>query len=295
MATFSGHETFPFRYGWLKKGYDALLKDPDIFSKSEAIIELGVGKNMVNSIKYWGLATGIFERKNKKISITDFGHFIFDDKNGIDPYLENNSTLWLLHWKLGSTVDPATTWYLLFNEFNKNFFTKEDLFNNIKLLIKKSSLKSPSENTLKRDIDVFLRTYVLKTEKDISEETFECPLTELNLIVEDNNFYRFNPLSSESISLGVLTYSILEFWENHFPNKNILPLDELIYKNGSPVKVFKMTYETFLSKVIQIENITTSTIIYDETAGIKQLYKKADINKYNLYRQLNLLDIKNGN
>lgn len=293
MATFSGHETFPFRYEWLKKGYDALQKDSNIFSKPEAIVELGVGKNMVNSIKYWGLATGIFEKRNKEIVITDFGHFIFDDKNGIDPYLENNSTLWLLHWKIASTEDPATTWYLAFNEFNKNFFTKEDLLENIKLLIEKKSLKLPSENTLKRDIDVFLRSYALKIEKDLLEETFECPLTELNLIIEDNNFYRFNPLPSENLSLKVLAYSILEFWENHFPNKNALSLDELIYKSGSPFKVFKMTYETFLSKIIRVEKITNSAIIYDETAGIKQLYKRKDIDKYDIYKNKNLVDVSN--
>ena len=139
MATFSGHETFPFRYGWLKKGYDAALKNPNIFSTPDAIVELGVGKNMVNSIKYWGLSTGIFIKKEKEIAITDFGHFLFNEENGIDPYLEDKTSLWLLHWNLSSTIDPATTWYLAFNEFNKTIFTKEDLIEEIQLLIQKHS------------------------------------------------------------------------------------------------------------------------------------------------------------
>ena len=47
------HETFTPRYGWLKKGYDAASREPDIFRAADAIEQLGVGKNMVRSIKFW--------------------------------------------------------------------------------------------------------------------------------------------------------------------------------------------------------------------------------------------------
>ena len=30
---FSGHETFPFRYPWLKKGFDAVADDPSVFTR----------------------------------------------------------------------------------------------------------------------------------------------------------------------------------------------------------------------------------------------------------------------
>ena len=57
---FARHETFHPRYGWLKKGYDEVFDDPDIFIKEEAAVNLGVGKNMVASIRYWGLAFKIY-------------------------------------------------------------------------------------------------------------------------------------------------------------------------------------------------------------------------------------------
>jgi hypothetical protein len=44
---FSGHETFPFRYPWLKKGFDAVRADAGVFLREDAITTLGVGKNMV--------------------------------------------------------------------------------------------------------------------------------------------------------------------------------------------------------------------------------------------------------
>ena len=48
---FARHETFHPRFGWLKKGFDAAQKNPGIFLQEDAPVRLGVGKNMVNSIR----------------------------------------------------------------------------------------------------------------------------------------------------------------------------------------------------------------------------------------------------
>ena len=62
---FSGHETFPLRYGWLKKAFDAVDSRPNkeenksIFSRPEAIADFGVGKNMVLSIRHWATVTDV--------------------------------------------------------------------------------------------------------------------------------------------------------------------------------------------------------------------------------------------
>ncbi|SVC57060.1 uncharacterized protein METZ01_LOCUS309914, partial [marine metagenome] len=116
--SFSGHETFPLKYGWLKKVYDAVAsreihngsdENPNLFKSDEAIAIFGVGKNMVISMKHWALSTGIIleEKKGKSIiSVSDLGHFLFG-KDGRDPYMENPNTLWLLHWIL--TRNPKKT------------------------------------------------------------------------------------------------------------------------------------------------------------------------------------------
>ena len=98
--SFSGHETFSFRYPWLKKGYDAVRQDPLIFHRDDAITILGVGKNMVRSIRHWCLATGLIEEAREEgdkrtgaLRPTDLGDWLFDDGKGIDPYLEDPATL----------------------------------------------------------------------------------------------------------------------------------------------------------------------------------------------------------
>ena len=80
----SGHETFPLRYGWLKKVFDAVQDSQDtednrfVFSGPEAIANFGVGKNMVVSMRHWAYATGIIRERpgQKHIETTKLGRFI---------------------------------------------------------------------------------------------------------------------------------------------------------------------------------------------------------------------------
>ena len=88
--TFSGHETFPFRYPWLKKGLDAVLEDPGVFQRDDALTTLGVGKNMVRSIRHWCLTAGILAEGRQGagvLSPTELGTLLLAD-DGLDPYLE---------------------------------------------------------------------------------------------------------------------------------------------------------------------------------------------------------------
>ena len=90
---FSGHESFSCKSLWLKKGYDYLNNGYN-FRESDAVISLGVGKNMVSSIRYWLKAFGLTEEDE----LTEFADYIFSDKDGKDMFTEDLATLWLLHW-----------------------------------------------------------------------------------------------------------------------------------------------------------------------------------------------------
>ena len=88
-ASFSGHETFPFRYTWLKKGVDAVRENRTIFADDSATIILGVGKNMVRSIHHWCQGAGLIEFNGvdsnncRQFVPTKLGDKIFAD-NGFD-------------------------------------------------------------------------------------------------------------------------------------------------------------------------------------------------------------------
>ena len=98
--TFSGHESFPCKSLWLKKGYDFVLSGKK-FSDPSAVIDLGVGKNMVASIRFWLRAFGITLNDN----IVWLGNYILNENDGKDKYLEDIATLWLFHFNLVLSVN----------------------------------------------------------------------------------------------------------------------------------------------------------------------------------------------
>src|SRR5262245_58262844 len=127
--SFSGHETFPFRYPWLKKGFDAVREDGGVFLRDDAITTLGVGKNMVRSIRHWCLAAGVLEETRDgggALRTTVLGTLLFAD-DGLDPYLEDPATLWVLHWQIATNRVRATTWFWTFSHFHEPEFTREVL------------------------------------------------------------------------------------------------------------------------------------------------------------------------
>ena len=134
----SGHETFPLRYGWLKKAFDAVQKSKDaddnrdVFSGPDAIARFGVGKNMVASMRHWAKVAGIIEEPSgqKAIATTALGQFIFGER-GLDPYMEDPATSWLIHWHLCGRA-TKTTWFWAFHHHPSISFERETLITGIK-------------------------------------------------------------------------------------------------------------------------------------------------------------------
>ena len=129
--TFGGHEKFVFRQSWLKKGVDALHASSTVFAGDEALVTLGVGKNMVRSIRFWCLATGVAKEgeavgRQRPLERTRFGRRLLDD-GGWDPYLEDPGSLWLIHWQLAANTDRALVWHIAFGDYYETEFSKARL------------------------------------------------------------------------------------------------------------------------------------------------------------------------
>lgn len=166
---FTGHETFPLRYGWLKKAYDHVVwskkhsQDRSVVWGDEAIARLGVGKNMVSAIRFWAKLLGVIEESAKtphQVKVTDFGQKIFG-KSGFDPYMEDPTTLWLFHWKMASNVN-LTTWYWAFGHYPSQVFDRFEMQSKLERLCVDRNWKRTSPTTIKNDISVFIRTYSSK-------------------------------------------------------------------------------------------------------------------------------------
>src|SRR4051812_30371683 len=117
-GSFGRHETFPLRFGWLTKGYRTWFAASEPFEDDEATVLLGVGKNMVSAIRYWLLAAQVAHKPRGILEPTNLGHLLLSEE-GFDPYLEDDNTIWLLHWLVASNLSEATTQFWFFNRFHK--------------------------------------------------------------------------------------------------------------------------------------------------------------------------------
>lgn len=279
---FSGHETFPLRFGWLKKSYDACsdLANSEMnnnpFSSDDAIARFGVGKNMVSSIQHWSEAAGIIENLDG-IKITNFGDRFFHN-DGLDPYLESPSTLWLLHWKMVSNA-TLTTWHWAFNYFAFREFSREQLSRALNSTVEERGWgKRPSNTTIKRDVDCFVRTYCPKkiNAKDTLEEALESPLVELGLIYspKGEDIFRFNVGEKPNLTSNVIAFAIMEFWDELAGSKSdTLSVEKVVFDPSSPGRVFLIDEDSLTQRLEKISETTDGLISWSETAGLKQLIR----------------------
>ena len=283
---FSGHETFPLRYGWLKKVTDALQVATDsadnrsVFTDSSAIARFGVGKNMVASMRHWAEAVGVIEEatRDSRISITSLGHKLFGP-NGVDPFLESHSSLWMLHWHLAGRPDK-TTWYWTFSHFPGAHFDREQLVRGLEQLAVESGWNRVATATIKRDVDCFIRTYAprLASSEGADEDTLESPLTELGLIqqIGKRDGFRLVRNSKPTLSLGMFFFALSEFW-TQYSSSRTLSLEAAVYEPGSPGRVFLLNEDDVAERIKQLEDATDGVIRWSETAGLRQAITKDEI------------------
>jgi hypothetical protein len=283
---FSGHDSFVCKHLWLKKGYDYLLENKS-FSSEASVVDLGVGKNMVNSISFWLKSFGLIDDKGKP---NELAHFLFSKRAGVDPYLENLGTIWLLHYKLIET-NKASIYNLVFNQFRKGRpeFTKEQLLTFVKRLLDAERLKGFNANTVNTDIGVFFRSYLkpyYKESKIDIEEDFSSLLIDLDLISTHKaenaegklvDWYRIENKVQVDLPAEIVLFSILD---NPSYGKSI-SFKDLLSGYNSPGMVFALNEEGLLSK---IEGITSryKSITFTESAGVRELQFRRTINKYDV-------------
>ncbi|MBO7541214.1 MAG: DUF4007 family protein, partial [Bacteroidales bacterium] len=145
--TFSGHESFPCKTLWLKKGYDFVMADKD-FNAPEEVVNFGVGKNMVAAIRYWYKAFGL----NKDSETEWIANYIFDSDKGKDPYMEDLGTLWLLHFLLIYSGE-ASLYKMYFVDFQKErrLFDREQVVSFVKRKMTEAGKDNLfNENTVKK-------------------------------------------------------------------------------------------------------------------------------------------------
>ena len=157
---FSGHQTFPLRIAWLPKAIGEITSDRDpLTDADQGIVSLGLGKNMVDALRCWIEAFQVATREGDRWVLSPIGEAVFHPVSGLDPFLEDHSSSWLLHWLISTnTPTPFFGWECLFNRWPTAEFSASSVLE----AFRKEAEQQPkpcSIVTLKQHWEVLLHSY----------------------------------------------------------------------------------------------------------------------------------------
>ncbi len=218
---------------------------------------LGVGSQKAEAAVLWLGKLGI--RDNKEHQLTRVGSLLVQ----YDPHLDDDVTLWLLHYQLASNPD-AEVWYLLTNEFlpNHSEFRYADAVN---FLVSKG-IRSVKDKHLRADVSIFLRSFTSEEalgrtglveqragHRNISQAVF-CKKPPLEISPYLAGYVMFNQRLKESPSLVTIT------------------IDELLMQNGNVGKVFCLS-RTMLYHLLRLTSSAQYGALTEifTTAGLDQI------------------------
>lgn len=280
---FANHQTFHPRFGWIKKGYEAAARNPSVFNEKAAPVELGVGKNMVEAIRFWAFATKVIARRphpdRPRTSVytpTRIGRALLDDKVGLDPYLEDPGTLWILHWHAVSAQTVLPVWRLIFNDFRALEFTDEELLRYCTDEIAATTWSQPMTSSVQKDVDCLLRMYSHRGTRgrQTIDDFIDSPFRELGLIRPtpdfEKNSYRIVKGAKPTLPAAAITYTCLDYLSNCTDGSRTMTLTRLTTDPGSPGRLLKLTEQDIVEAIEK-----SATVVGDlrlaRPAGSQQL------------------------
>ncbi|MEX2373978.1 MAG: DUF4007 family protein [Dehalococcoidia bacterium] len=275
-GAFGRHETFTIRYGWLKRAFDEAIVDPRLFYRPDAHHRLGVGKNMAKSMRFWLGATRLMgevpdpdEGRRSVMRPTNFGllllagsptveaeayrealgeiHDRFTDTTGLDPYLEDVSSWWLLHWMMLSPNGKLPVWWCAFHTFTAVNFSvlalQEHVVAQVDATSAWSSPSAPGENTIKKDVLALLRAYAGTSgsrRADKADDAVDAPLVPLQLIDEGPDGFRFTVGPKPELPPAVAAFACLDFMSRTDFTARTALVPTLATEVGGPGRAFKL-------------------------------------------------------
>ena len=285
-GSFARHETFHPRYGWLRKAYEGGRLGADVFGRSDATVTFGVGKNMVNAIRHWGVAFDLLDEvrlpDRKRVTCvvpSALAEVLFCD-DGWDPYLEDPSSLWLLHWRLLRPPSFAPAWWLAFNAFDAVQFTDDQLLHAVEEVVDATpEWTRIARGSIKKDVDCVLRMYALARARGREgfEDVLDCPFRELGLlevVPDESRTYRWVYGPKATLAPSVVAHAAVDFASREATGSTVT-LTRLATAPGGPGRAFKLPeaalYEALVAASAHIDEIEVTS-----PGGIRQLAVRSD-------------------
>jgi len=278
---YSGHQTFPLRIAWLPKAIREIASGHDPLTNiDEGIVSLGLGKNMVEALRCWIEAFQIASKEETGWVLSPVGELVFAPSTGLDPFLEDHSSNWLLHWLISTnTHAPFFAWECLFNRWPTAEFSASAV---VEAFRKESeqNQRTASIVTLKQHWEVFLHSY-RPPRGTRGEDHLDCALSVLGLIQEAGErqnaagkwetLYAFDTGPKTAIPQQLFAFFIHDWWNRAFPSEQTVALRELVAGDHSPGRILRMAESEILQRVSDLTRIQSNVFQIAESANLRQL------------------------
>lgn len=248
---FGQHQSFYLREKWISKGIKELGIYSDFFNDKENFEKIGLGKNMVESLKFWLGATKIIEEINKEVKVSKLGQLIYK----YDKFIKFNFTKLLLHYNLATGSDynnrySSTVIYWLFNECNETVFEKGTLLENFKRWVDRFVKREVSIKSLDRDISMALQLYTMQNVIDDPEEVAVSPLSNLKLIKKDDKRYVKSEIDESELPSEIIMVHLIHYYNRM--KINYISIDELLKDKLSIGKILNLSRSTLILKLDEL-------------------------------------------
>ena len=270
---FSGHESFACRYGWLPKLYEAVQQDEELFTSDErAILALGLGKNMVKAIRFWGQAFGLLQVQRGLARNTELARRLLDSETGIDPYLEDPGSLWRLHWIVTAHAGLGA-WVTTFLELQDSQITRERLIDVVRSRAV-AARGSVTQRTATTHVDIFLRTYDWARFETATpgEDTSGCPFQELRLIetsaVNGQTLVSVKRGPKPLLDVRAFAFALNDYWQGEAPASRSLSVRSLLVDRRSPGVVYRLDEGSLLACLEELCGVSGLEMRSDGAGGM---------------------------
>lgn len=269
---YARHQSFYFRDKWLSKGLNAVHQNSRFFYDEFAFEKIGLGKNMVEALKYWLIAFNVIEEINdegqKKHVITPLGRLILDD----DRLLQKNDTLSILHYELvKNNNDQSTVFDWFFNHYKETLVSKPDLLKSFIYWVSQRETKEVSEKSLKRDIDCLIQFYTKSGDDNDPEDVLYCPFSKLGLVKSEpsgDGYEIIKKTSPDVYDIGIVSlhYVLLQYCQLN--DVELISVNEIVTNDNMWGKTFNLSRNKIIEALNLLSNHEKYPIQYVRTNNL---------------------------
>ena len=256
----AGHETFYPRQQWLQKGIAFL---PELYGNTDhPTDQLGVGINMVRSIRHWIKAFELVENGQRTP--------LAEDLLARDPTLSAPATAWILHHTLASSETHATAWHWFFCHSGLQSFTKAQFVSGLDRFIAGQTNQKYAARSLERDFDVLVRMYAERPDEEGARDSVFYPSVFADLgLIRHNRFHnRYLRVQDPPVPPAVFHYCLLDFTRRRFPDAAVIDLDLVRTLPGAPFLTFGVGMTAYIELHARLSPALHRKIALSHTAGM---------------------------